>query len=266
VLLTDGDPLINAVAWSVARFYRAELAGTDRELAEVLDFAAGERTIPIRELPRYLRRSWQLVVLNRLRLARFGLPDLIFLLEIEPSVAMARIRARGSPLQTHETECFLGELGRAYARVCQLLQERCGIPVIRIRVDRLGPEEAIEMVVATILEHVSSTTDSSAPDQAERDRIEVVATTMSGSIKDQQKVGRIEPEFRARTARPVRVHPVDSHAEACALTRDVVAAGGRTIVSAGGAGRSTPSWRELTLPAPFRQTCGSPSCARARRT
>jgi diacylglycerol kinase family enzyme len=235
-ILSDGDPLINSVTWSVARFYRAELAGSDEALGEVLDYAAGERSIPLRELPRYLRRSWQLVALNRLRLARFAAPDLIFLLEIDPAVALARIRARGQPLQAHETEGFLGELGRAYERVCQLLHERRGIPVVRIRVDQMAPKETAETVAATILEHVARAEGIGATDQALPDGIEVVATTMSGSIKDQRKVGQIGPEFRARTARPVRVHPAHSHVEARAIARQIVAGGGRTVVSAGGAG------------------------------
>jgi diacylglycerol kinase family enzyme len=235
-VLTDGDSLINSVAWSVARFYRAELAGADELLDEVLRYAAGERPIPLREVPRSLRRSWQLVALNRLRLARFGYPDLIVLLEIDPAVAMDRIRARGKPLQAHETERFLGELGRAYARVCQLLHERRGIPVIAIPVDRLSRDEAVQMIADAVLEHVAGANDAAEAEPPPRNGIEVVATTMSGSIEDQRKVGRIGPEFRARTSRPVRVHEAHSHAEARALARDIVAGGGRTVVSAGGAG------------------------------
>lgn len=66
--------------------------------------------------------------------------------------------------------------------------------------------------------------------------IDVIATTMSGSLADQRKVGRIGPTFQAHTSRPVRVHTAASHDAARAITRAVVAGGGRTIVSAGGAG------------------------------
>jgi diacylglycerol kinase family enzyme len=64
----------------------------------------------------------------------------------------------------------------------------------------------------------------------------VIATTMSGSIQDQRKIVRIEPEFRELTSRSVRVHTADSHSEAQAIARDVVTRGARIIVSAGGAG------------------------------
>jgi hypothetical protein len=71
---------------------------------------------------------------------------------------------------------------------------------------------------------------------AEQGTIDVIATTISGSLQDQRKVGRIGPEMQARTARTVRVHLAHSHAEARAAARSIVLAGGRTLVSAGGSG------------------------------
>ena len=152
VILTDGHPLVNCAAWAVARFYKGELSRDDETLFDVLRYMSGEETIPLRELPRYLVRAWQLALLNLLRLARFGYPDLVFLLDIDPAVAMDRIRARGRPLQVHETESFLGDLGRAYIRVCDLLQKRRGIPVIRIRVGQASLDETVQRIVAAILE------------------------------------------------------------------------------------------------------------------
>ncbi len=259
-ILTDGQPLVNCAAWSVAHFYKEDLLGDDEELFQALRYLAGEETIPLRELPRYLRRAWPLALLNLLRLGRFKPPDLIFLLDLDPAVAVARIRARGKPLQVHETEALLGELGRGYARVCDLFQERRGIPVTRIRVDQVSLEEAVQIVADGVLERVlaarlSGSTEpvlsvaeglaevspKSGPniettDQPQPGTIEVIATTMSGSIQDQRKVQQIEPEFRSRTSRPVRVHAANSHAEARAIVHAIVAEGGRTLVSAGGAG------------------------------
>jgi diacylglycerol kinase family enzyme len=236
VILTDGDPLINTAAWSVARFYRAELAGDDDQLSTVLDYLAGAATIPLRALPRYLPRAWQLVLLNWLRLGRSTAPDLIVLLELDPAVAMARIRARGRPLQAHETEAFLGDLGRAYGRVGALLHQRRGIPLLRLRVDQSCLADTVHTVVAATLEHVMTKHSGNPAAPAQPDGIDVIATTMSGSIADQRKVGRIGPAFRARTARPVRVHPAHSHTEARAIAQRLVAGGSRLLVSAGGAG------------------------------
>lgn len=66
--------------------------------------------------------------------------------------------------------------------------------------------------------------------------IEVIATTMSGSIKDWGKVKRIEPLFKEHGRDDVTVHAVDSHLEARRLTCDLITAGARTLISAGGSG------------------------------
>ncbi|MGA7669306.1 MAG: diacylglycerol kinase family protein [Nitrolancea sp.] len=236
VILTDGESLINSAAWAAARFYRQELSSGDEEFYQALSYLTGEETIPLSKTAYYLRRSPELLVLNRLRLGRFSYPDLIFLLELDPAVALERIRARGRPLQSHETEPFLAELARAYDRVCRLLETRRGIPVVRIRVDELTLDESVDVVGTTIMERIARERSAEEIALARPDRIEVVATTMSGSIQDQRKVGRIGPEFRARTMRPVRVHPVDSHAAARSVAHDVVVNGGRILISAGGGG------------------------------
>jgi hypothetical protein len=235
-ILTDGQPLVNSAAWAVAHFYKHDLLGDDEELYQSLRYLAGEEMIPLRELPRYLRQAWPLALVNLLGLGRFRYPDLIFLLDLDPAVAITRIRTRGTALQTHESEAFLDELGRSYEHVCALFQERRGIPLTRIRVDQVPLDEVVQIVADGVLEHISATVNIKTTDQPQPGTIEVIATTMSGSIQDQRNVQRIGPEFRARTSRRVRVHLADSHTEAQAITHTLVAEGGRTIISAGGAG------------------------------
>jgi len=237
VILTDGQPLINVVGWACARFYREALAdNNDEELWRLICYLGSGKRMPLRALARHGLRAWQLPLLNLLRLNRFSPPDLIFLLDIDPEVAMGRIRARGRPLQVHETASFLGELGRCYARVCTLLHERRGIPLTTIRVDQLSLEEVVKNVVAGVLHHLAGEQPIKNPNSRQYAPIEVIATTMSGSIQDQQKVQRIGPAFSSRTSRPVRVHRADSHAQAREITERLVAEGSRIIVSAGGAG------------------------------
>ena len=67
-------------------------------------------------------------------------------------------------------------------------------------------------------------------------KIEVIATTISGSIKDWGKVHRIVPLFRKYGRDDVSLHAVDSHAEARKLAHDLIVKGRRTIISAGGSG------------------------------
>ncbi|UCC90783.1 MAG: hypothetical protein JSW24_01065, partial [Dehalococcoidia bacterium] len=236
VILTDGQPLINVTGWACARFYKEALADNDEELWRLMCYLGGGDRIPLRKLARRMLRAWQLPLLNLLRLNRFSPPDLIFLLDIDPEVAMGRIRARGRPLQVHETASFLGELGRCYARVCTLLHERRGIPLTTIRVNQLSLEEVVESVVAGVLHHLAGENPIEDPNSRQHAPIEVIATTMSGSIRDQQKVQRIGPAFSSRTSRPVRVHTADSHTQAREITERLVAEGSRIIVSAGGAG------------------------------
>lgn len=154
VVLTDGHPLINCAAWAAARFYRDELT-SDEALFRALRYMAGEVRIPVRELPHYLRRAFQIVLLNFLWRGRFKLPDLVCLLEVDSAIAMARIRARGQPLQAHETESFLAQLGCTYERVCRLVQERQGVPVTRVRVDTMTVEETVRRVKDFVLEYLN---------------------------------------------------------------------------------------------------------------
>jgi len=235
VVLCDGDPLVNTAAWAAARFARGQLAHDDA-LDEGLSLLTRERRIALRALPGELRRSWQLALLNRLRLGRFAYPDLVVFLRVEPAVALQRIRARGRPLQAHETAAFLGELDRAYDRVCALLERRRGLPVLRLRADELSHEETVDRVVAAVRDRLARLEEVGAGDAGAAGGLDVVATTISGSLEDQAKVGRIGPEFRARTSRPVRVHVARTHAEAQELAHAAVRRGARLLVSAGGAG------------------------------
>lgn len=67
-------------------------------------------------------------------------------------------------------------------------------------------------------------------------RVDVIATTISGSIQDWGKVKRIVPLFREFGMANVTLHSVDSHADARAKTRAVLADGARIVISAGGSG------------------------------
>jgi diacylglycerol kinase family enzyme len=66
--------------------------------------------------------------------------------------------------------------------------------------------------------------------------IPVVATTISGSIRDWSKVERIVPLFAEHGVSGVELKSVDSHAEAREAARETVRAGARTLISAGGSG------------------------------
>ena len=103
VLLTDGDPLVNTLAWSVGRLYRDQLADDDRRILDALAYLSGQARIPRSELPYYLRHAWQLALVNRLTPFSFPMPDLVVLLRIAGASAMERVSRRGRALPVSYT-------------------------------------------------------------------------------------------------------------------------------------------------------------------
>ena len=66
--------------------------------------------------------------------------------------------------------------------------------------------------------------------------INIIATTISGSIKDWKKIDLIEGEFGKFHTGKINVYVVDSHKEAREKANELVNEGERIVVSAGGAG------------------------------
>ncbi|MBU8934858.1 MAG: hypothetical protein KOO62_12785 [candidate division Zixibacteria bacterium] len=67
-------------------------------------------------------------------------------------------------------------------------------------------------------------------------RIDVIATTISGSVSDWGKVGRIVPLFREHGEDNVNLISVDSHADARQKACELVKDGSEILISAGGSG------------------------------
>lgn len=67
-------------------------------------------------------------------------------------------------------------------------------------------------------------------------RIDVIATTISGSIADWKKIERIVPLFAEHGYSDVRLHEVNSHAAARMAACTALKEGGRAPISAGGSG------------------------------
>jgi diacylglycerol kinase family enzyme len=67
-------------------------------------------------------------------------------------------------------------------------------------------------------------------------RIDVIATTVSGSIADWRKVERIVSIFAQHGFENVQLHVAESHKLARSMACDAISCGGRRIISAGGSG------------------------------
>jgi len=66
--------------------------------------------------------------------------------------------------------------------------------------------------------------------------IQIIATTISGSIRDWGKVKQIVPLFQQHGMQDVTLHALDSHREARARACDLRRQGARILISAGGSG------------------------------
>ncbi len=67
-------------------------------------------------------------------------------------------------------------------------------------------------------------------------RIDVIATTISGSVSDWGKIGRIVPLFREHGEENVHLVSVGSHADARKKACELSGSGSKIIISAGGSG------------------------------
>ncbi len=67
-------------------------------------------------------------------------------------------------------------------------------------------------------------------------RINIIATTISGAISDWKKIAHIEEEFKKHTSSEVKLYIVESHSQAYQKAKELVEAGEKVVVSAGGAG------------------------------
>ncbi len=68
------------------------------------------------------------------------------------------------------------------------------------------------------------------------ERIDVIATTVSGSVSDWQKVKRIVPLFAEHGLDTVELHVAESHVQARKIAAKTLTDGSRLLISAGGSG------------------------------
>ncbi len=145
VLVLDGAPLINLLAW--ARIYKGPEFDPS-VCATALQILLGRGENVSRKDPR-LAKLPELAALQRLNLAHMRLPDVAIFLDVEPALAFRRITARGEKTQVHETEEKLGELREGYLEVCGVVESECGLPM---RV--VGGSPDIESVIDSALSFI----------------------------------------------------------------------------------------------------------------
>jgi len=123
ILVLDGCPLINLAAW--AKIYKGEYFDTDACSAALRilsgkDEATGKDDTVLAKFP-------ELAALKRFGLASMRLPDAVIMLDVAPSVSVARIKGRGEKRQVHETEEKLAKLREGYLMVCDVVKTEFNI-------------------------------------------------------------------------------------------------------------------------------------------
>jgi diacylglycerol kinase family enzyme len=219
-VITDGSALVNMLGW--ARYYHPQHFNEDKYF-EIISYLTAKKKMPFIKTLYYIRQLPELVLINGVYAAHLQVPDLIIFLKVNPQEAIRRILERGKEIQIHEQVKFLETLQGAYSFICKMLEVSFATKIVTIETDGLTKEQVMQKCQEII--------ESKEP----LAMVNVIATTISGSLKDWKKMDFMEPEFKRRI-RSSKVFSVDSHKEAFETTRSLVNQGAKIIVSAGGAG------------------------------
>ena len=126
LIVMDGSPLLNLLAWSV--LYKEE--EIDRKTCtKALAVLSGRGASVERDDPIFSRFP-ELVHMKRLGLTKLALPDIVVFIDLLPEAACRRIETRGEQKQVHETVDKLERLRRAYLQVCEVVEKDWQIPTL----------------------------------------------------------------------------------------------------------------------------------------
>lgn len=125
LIVLDGSPLLNLLAWSV--LYKKN-AMDHATCSTVLGILSGLAKDISRDNPVFDRFP-ELTYMKRLGLTKLDLPDIVIFIDLSPDVACQRIDTRGEQKQVHETADKLDQLRRAYLQVCEVVRKDWHIPV-----------------------------------------------------------------------------------------------------------------------------------------
>jgi len=146
IVVMDGSPLLNIVAWAVL-YKKGQLS--EETCAKAISVLAAEAERIDAADPIFTEFP-ELMHMKRLKLNTLKLPEVVLFLDIRPATACERIAARGKPQQVHETEEKLGQLRQAYRMGCDVVQRHWHIPTAVI-----DGEDSIETVTAAALEFIN---------------------------------------------------------------------------------------------------------------
>ena len=142
--------MLNLVGWAI--LYRED--AFDREACvKALKFLS-RRDDPVQESDQVFRDFPELVSLKRFKPAGMFLPDVVIMLDVDPTVCCQRIASRGQRVQPHETEEKLGKMRNGYLRVCEVVNGELEIPVLVLEGD-LDMDEVTRLALDYINEVIA---------------------------------------------------------------------------------------------------------------
>ena len=132
LIVMDGSPLLNLLAWSVL-YKQEEMDNASCSIA--LGILSGH-TKDVSRRDNIFTRFPELARMKQLGLTHLTLPDIVIMIDVDAVTACRRIEARGQQRQVHETEEKLERLRRAYHQVCEVVQTDWRIPTQTVNGDQ----------------------------------------------------------------------------------------------------------------------------------
>ncbi len=145
-VVTEGDALIDLLAWAEADFYHGVF--NESGLNHLMQYLAGQKKISFGRWWSFIRKAPEVWLFNIFDLARPPVPDVVVQVSMPVSAVMAGLRSRGEELQPHENEPFLEKLQEGYSQVGGVLKKRRRVEVVEYDASSGSVDEVAAEVVA----------------------------------------------------------------------------------------------------------------------
>jgi 1-acyl-sn-glycerol-3-phosphate acyltransferase len=144
--VTEGNALVDLMAWSEADFYRGVF--DESGMNHMMQYLSGQKRIPLSHWWKFIFNATEVWLVNVFNLARPPVPDVLVHLSVPVPRLMARLRSRGEKLQPHENEAFLTRLDDAYRQVGDVLRRRRKVEFFEFDPDRTELDAVVDEVEA----------------------------------------------------------------------------------------------------------------------
>ncbi len=123
MIILDGCPLLNLVSWAI--LYKEEEFNEELCLKALKILSSRDQDISRDD--RIFNVFPELRSMTKLKLNRLKLPESVFLLDVDPSIAFRRIESRGEQRQVHENIDKLSKLRDAYLTTMKVVSRKMGV-------------------------------------------------------------------------------------------------------------------------------------------